>query len=959
MNIFKALLMKTFFKTTYLVIISLFISQAANSQRPQTSPGQPRENVIVKGLVIGAEDNVSLPGAHVTAISPRDTTRVHRSLTDDRGNFELSIPRGFYNITVSFIGYETQTVNLRAIDQINNIGNILMKPSTSVLREAVITGDVITVQQRGDTIAFNAAAFQTNRDASAEDLVKKMPGITIEGGQISAQGEQVRRILVDGQEFFGDDPNIALRNLPAEMISQIEVFDQQSDQARLTGFSDGQEQRTINIVTRHDRRSGQFGRVYSGYGENNRYQGGLVTNVFQGSRRISILGLTNNINQQNFSSEDISSATGSAGSRGGRMGGPGGGGGFSGGQFGGQGDFLVGNQAGINNTNSLGINYTDKWIGKIDANFSYFFNLTNNDTERFSNRQFFFEDNATQFFDEVNLSEARLLNHRLSGRLEYKIDDNNTLILSPRFSFRDSNSSNLSSIEGTLLPSTIINDSRTENSRNNDLFSISNNLTYRLRLSESGRSLSARLDFGYDNTSNLTFLKDTSAFLRGPNWVTELVNQKSESFSKNLRLGSNINYTEPLSTNSMLELSYNLAYTDNQSDRLTNHWNIEQQIYSILVENLSSELTNGYLTNRGGLTYRLRGEKFDLQIGTSYQNARLKTDQLTPYVFIKDFNFNSILPTMRLNINFSRTQRLRVFYRTSTSSPSANQLQDVVDNSNPLNVSTGNPNLKQSYSHNLGFHVMLNNPLKSTTFMLGAFGSLTNDYIATSTYIARQLTTLQLDNGQTYELPAGGQFNQPVNLSGFFNLRSWLSYGFMFRPLKTNINLNSSIGYSRAPGILNQQENFTNTTNMSGGVVFSSNISQSVDFTLSYTGRYNIAKNEVRPQLNNNYFNHQAGARLNIAFLKNLVLRNDLTNLLFTGLGEEFNQNYWLWNTNLGYKFLKNNQAEVTLGVYDLLDQNNSVSRNITGSYIEDLQTNVLNRYLMLTLTYNLRNFRF
>ncbi len=959
MNSNKSSIKQNIQRTSFLVFLSIFVGVLGFSQRTQNSPDQTRDNVMARGLVIDALDNSSLPGAHVTATSVRDTTRIYRGLTNDRGSFEISLPRGNYNLTVTFMGFEPQTINFRATDPTNNLGNIMMKTSTAVLRETVITGDVITVQQRGDTIAFNAAAFQTNRDATAEDLVRKMPGITVEGGQITAQGEQVRRVLVDGQEFFGDDPNIALRNLPAEMIAQIEVFDQQSDQARLTGFADGQEQRTINIVTRHDRRSGQFGRVYSGYGQDNRYQGGLATNIFQGSRRIAVLGMTNNINQQNFSSEDISSATGSTGGGPGGRGGRGGMGGFSGGQFGGQGEFMVGNQAGINRTNSLGINYTDKWISKIDANFSYFFNLTNNDTERFSNRQFFFEDNASQFFDEVNLSDARLLNHRFAGRMEYKINENNTLILSPRFSFRDNNSSNFSTVEGILMPETVINDSRTENTRSGDLFSISNNLTYRLRLSETGRSLSARLDFGFDNTSNLTFLKDTSAFFRGSNWVTELVDQRSKSESKNFRFGSNINYTEPLSKNSMLELSHNFSYTNNESDRLTNRWDVEQQMYSILVDNLSSELTNGYLTNRGGLTYRLRGEKFDLQFGASFQNANLKTDQLTPYTFIKEYDFNNILPTMRFHYNISRTQRIRVFYRTSTSSPSASQLQDVVDNSNPLVLTTGNPNLNQSYSHNLGFHVMLNNPLRSTTFMFGAFGSATNDFIATSTYIARQLTTLQLDNGQTHQLPAGGQFSQPVNLNGFLSLRSWLSYGFMVRPIKTNINFNSSFGFSRTPGMLNKQENFTNTVNMSSGVVFSSNISQSVDFIVSYSGNYIMARNEVRPQLDNNYFNHQLGARLNFVFLKNLVLRNDVTNLLYGGRGEEFNQNYWLWNANLGFKFLKNNQAEVTIGVYDLLNQNKSISRNITSSFIEDLRTNVLNRYLMLTFTYNLRNFRF
>ncbi len=939
-------------KANLLFLLGILFSVAVFAQRQQSS-GQPQAEVVVRGVVVDGSDNSPLPGAHITLTHMRDTTRIFRGITDERGHFSLTVARGGYQLRVTYLGFEPWVQTIRATEASNDIGRIAMDMTEAMLGEVVVTGQAATTVQRGDTTAYNAAAFKTNPDASAEDLIRKMPGITVEGGQVIAQGEQVRQVLVDGQEFFGDDPNIALRNLPAEMIAQIEVFDRMSDQAQLTGFDDGQAIKTINIVTRLDRRNGQFGRVYSGYGDERRYQAGLVTNIFLDQRRISILGMSNNINQQNFSSEDLSGFFGST--RGGARGMGGGGGrppmGGGAPSFN-RGDFMVGQQSGLNNTNSLGLNFTDRWKDKVNVNASYFFNLMKNDTERFSDRIYFIDDEASQNYLENNLSDSRNMNHRFSGRLEYRINDNNTLIVSPRFNFQDTRSNSLNEANTFLPGFQFLNQSLTDYNRNWEGYSLSNNMTYQLRLNEKGRSLSTSLNLNANNNKYLYLLDAVSEYYQGPVLIEDLIDQQSDSKTRSMGVSSNINYTEPLGGKSMLQLSYNFSFSDNESNRLTNSWDIESQSYTIFENELSSELTNGYLTNRAGLSYMLRDEKYNLQAGVSFQNASLSAEQTTPYFVDLSRNFQSILPSFRFTYNFSRTQNMRIFYRTSTNAPSVNQLQDVVDNTNPLLLTTGNPGLKQSYSHFGNIRLSLSNPAKSRTFMLFLFGNLTNDFVATSTIIAARDTII---NG--YEIPRGGQFSRPENLSGYGNVRSMLTYGFMLNPIKTNINFTSGFGYTRSPGLVNGQKNVANTTSVSGGVVLSSNISQNIDFTLSYNANYNVVENTLRPQLDNNYFYHLTGMRFNWIFLKNWVLRNDVSNLLYTGLGEDFNQNYWLWNMNLGRKFLANNQGELTLGVYDLLDQNKSVSRNVTSNYVEDVRVNVLNRFFMLTFTYNIRNF--
>ncbi|MEY3564675.1 MAG: hypothetical protein RJA23_845, partial [Bacteroidota bacterium] len=325
------------------------------------------------------------------------------TVTGADGRFEIArpfIPE--VKLEITFLGYKTIT-KIHSFREPVELGELILLEDTKVLGEVLVQGVSVVGEQKGDTTSFNANAFKTQTNAQAEDLIKKMPGITMQGGQIQAQGETVQKILVDGREFFGSDPSIALRNLPADAIDRVEVLDQRSDQSRLTGFDDGNYTKTINIILRSDRKNGSFGRTYAGYGNDDRYSAGGSVNLFKEDQRISILGLFNNINQQNFSSQDLAglSANSSAGGgMGGMRGGPGGGGG--GGQWGGGGNnnFLVGNSGGIVTTNAMGLNYSDKWGKKVNVTGSYFFNNTTNSLRQITNRETVVNESLRQFYEE-------------------------------------------------------------------------------------------------------------------------------------------------------------------------------------------------------------------------------------------------------------------------------------------------------------------------------------------------------------------------------------------------------------------------------------------------------------------------------------------------------------------------------------------------------------------------------
>ena len=494
-----------------LILAALIIVYPQINAQQQGQPGSRQggqagmqEEVTVTGKVNGAADRTPLAGAHLTFIHFRDTTQTFHTTTDPKGEFSVTVRRGRYSLRVSFVGYQTLLLDgeqsVRANQEKNDIGTLFLTEG-AYLDEVEVAGYRSAARLRGDTLDFDARAFQVNPDASAEDLVRRMPGITVEGGRVTAQGEDVRRVLVDGREFFGDDPSIALRNLPAEVIERIEVYDRMSDQAELTGFDDGQRSKTINIVTRLDTRSGQFGRLYSGYGADERYQAGIATNIFMNDSRISIIGMSNNINEQNFSREDIISLSAGA-IRGGRGSGMGGGmgrmaqgGGMTGGAPAGHvSDFRVSNQYGDNTTHAIGLNYSDSWLNN-NLNFtgSYFFNISENITDQFTDRQYYIDETDKQYYLEDSESTSRNKNHRMNLRMTYNINDRNALILTPRMTLQSNTADSYMNARNILESNNLVSTSETGYDTDLSGYNYGSSLIYRYQFEKTGRTLSTTL----------------------------------------------------------------------------------------------------------------------------------------------------------------------------------------------------------------------------------------------------------------------------------------------------------------------------------------------------------------------------------------------------------------------------------------------------------------------------------
>ena len=961
-----------------LIILSLLItiSLAATAQQgrmPQGGRTGNQQEVTLKGVIVDSDDKTPLAGAHISLTHSRDTTRTFRTMTGPNGEFSINLARGRYILKATFVGYQTLTLDgdqaVRASSDINDVGTLLMREG-AYLDEVEIAGYRTTARLRGDTLDYDAQAFKVNPDASAEDLIRRMPGITVDDGKVTAQGEDVRKVLVDGREFFGDDPSIALRNLPAEIIERIEVYDRMSDQADLTGFDDGQRSKTINIVTRLDSRSGQFGRVYSGYGGDERYQLGLSTNIFSGSSRISILGMSNNVNEQNFSREDIISLSAGA-IRGGRGGGMGsgmgraaqGGGGPDGSAMGHVSDYRIAAQHGDNTTHALGLNYSDSWLdNNLNLTGSYFFNISDNYTDQFTDRQYLIDESDRQYYLEDSEASSRNSNHRMNMRVTWNIDNNNSLIVLPRMTLQSNTADSYMNAMNLLEGNNLLSMSETGYDSDLSGYNYSSSLIYRHRFEKTGRTLSTNLTANFNNNQSLYYLDALSDYFagegdpgHGEQALSDFLRQRSDSETLNRTLSSNITYTEPLGENGLLQAGYNISRITNENDRITNSWDPDAGSYMDFEAALSNRLSSNYLTQRGSLGYRLSGGKYSLTLEMGYQHASLTGNQEFPYAFeLPEREFQNFLPRVMLSYDIERGKSLRFNYRTSTSPPTVTQLQEVVDNTNPVLLSSGNPDLDHSYSHFFMTRYNATNTERSTNFIAALFGNISGDYIGNSTIIARADTTLA--NG--YVLKKGSQFSQPVNLDGFSNIRSHVSYGFPLRFIKSNLSLTSGLARVRRPSMINDRINTANTYSASGGFILSSNISPNVDFSASYNASYNIVENTMQPQLDNDYFSQRSGTMFSFIFLNHWVFRSDVSHLMYRGLGDDFNQDYILWNMNFGRKLFNNNLGEITLSVFDLLDQNKNIIRNVSDSYVEDLRTNQLSRFFMLKFTYNLRNFR-
>ena len=923
---------------------------------------------------------------------------------------------GNYTIVATFIGYKDLTKTFRLSGASLSLGKLVMTEQAERIETVVKTVKALRTSQNGDTLSYSAGAFKVSNDADVEGLLKKMPGITITNGAVEAQGETIQKIFVDGKEFFGEDVSTAIKSLPAEAVDRIEVFNKLSDNAEFSGMDDGEGYKAINIVTKEGMRQGQFGKMYAGYGyepnsddelaKGHKWIVGGNVNFFHGDSRVSLIGLFNNVNQQNFSFEDILGVSGQQGGGGGR------------GRRGAVGQYMVRPQSGIALVNSIGANYSDEWGRRKNVKFqgSLFFNHT--DTDNNSRTEKWYENPMPiGYMWQQGVSNTINYNARFNARLDWKISRSASLMSRTSFSYQGNNPESWNEgytigeneyaeeLEGSQHQSLAYTNSY--NWSHMDAFRFNEFLQLRTKLGKPGRTFTVGGRISYQNNerkqrtaandaNGIRYDKATGSdyqnvyndyFGDGKLWqdmvnnpllyspLYQYVHRPSEEYT----VRANATYNEPISQYAQLSLQYRLWYEHEMNDKSTYYTDAQ---YGNLVknDNMSQKYQSGFWTHRIGPGFRYAKNKNTVVINLQYQRDILNGNIVGSQGDKIDKVYNHFSYFGMTNIAFNRENTLRIFLRSWSSNPSVTQLQSIFDVSNPQYISIGNKNLDPSFTHNVSMHYNLSKVDKGITFMWMFNGQYQQDYISASTWNNPQgfdlpdkfgdLTIPTDKNGDKYRPKEVTSYE---NMDGYYWVRTHVSLGVPLSFMKCNLNILGGVTYNRIPSAIyvtpesgnvlqnmidhKFQTNYANNIGYDAGVTLGSNISENLDFTLSWRGTYNQAWNTIGQTAKNDYFNHSANGNIKWTFLKRLTLTAAVSYVQYKGISTNYNEDYVLCNVYLGCKVFKNKRGEVQIGVNDIFDQNTSFVRSTGSGYTQNAWNSCIGRYFSVQFVYNLRHF--
>jgi hypothetical protein len=913
-------------KSISLLILFLFIAQFGFAQK-----------FSIKGQVTDSSRS-ALPSSTVMLLSQRDSTLVNFAVSDVKGFFEINnVSRGDYFLKITFVGYATYQKNISAKDTGSeiNVGQIVMIPQDKQLDELVIMGEKAPVTVKRDTIEFNAGSFKTKANATVEDLLKKLPGVEVEtDGTVRAQGEQVQRVMVDGREFFGRDPKLATRNLPADAIDKVQVFDKKSDQAIFTGIDDGQKEKTINLELKEEKRNGAFGNLMAGYGNNDRYQAKANINRFGKGKQLSFLGMGNNINEQGFSYSDFLNFTGGSQQM------MGGGGNvrivLDGNNTNGVPLSLGGRQNGIMANYAGGVNFNRDLSKKTQLTSSYFYNRLDQNISQLTDRVNYLPNQPSYNFNQNSLQVNSNNNHRVNFTVDHKIDSANSIKFANSLTYSESDQRSSSASKTIANNGTLQNESTRSNTTNQTSTDLNSSLLYRHRFPKKGRTLSSNFTLGISQVgSKGNLLSVNQYYVTNPK--TEELNQRNDQSNATQSYGGTLTYTEPLGRRKYLEGSYAFRTNLNQVDRKVFD---EKSVAGNIVDALSSRYSSNYIYNRPSINFRMNRQKYNFAVGVGYQNTQLKGEvtQVSSKVNI-DRTFENFLPVARFNYDFNSFKHLRLDYETSMVEPSIQQLQPILNNTDPLNLSVGNPTLRPGFSHDISANFITFNPSKFINFFAFATAVYTTNAIATS---------------QTVDPVSFVRTSKPVNVKDNLQLNGNFSLGFPLKKINSRFSIGPTISYTNSINLLNDQENRTKQQSLGGTVRYNYTFKEILIVDLSANLSRQQTEYDFNQQQNQAYFNKTYFSEVNLTFLKNYQFNTSFNYYSYNSETTNFNQAIPILNLGLSRFLLKNNVGELKVGVNNLLDQSLSVSQSTSANYLQQTTYNNLGRYFMVSFTYSL-----
>jgi hypothetical protein len=917
-------------KKFYLLIISCFLYSFLLAQK----------NGAVKGVIFDTLAKQPVVAATVTLLLKKDSTLVSFAMTDSRGQFEIAnLANGDYRLLTTHVSYHNSS-RFFTIDDNNkqaNLGNIIMNDVSRMLSEVTVTAEAPPVTLIDDTVQYNAGSFKTVPNATVEQLLKKMPGIKVEkDGTVKAQGQEVKKLLVDGKEFFGNDPKLATRNLPADAVDKVQVYDKASDQAQLTGFDDGNSEKTINLKLKKDKKKGMFGKAMAGGGTNDRYEGRFNVNSFKGARQFSVIGMGNNTNSEGFSFMDMLSFNG----------------GMSNMQQSGGGGIEINlrndgptgqndNSNGIRTIWGGGFNYNDVIGNKTNFTSNYFYNRYNPNTESHIQRQYFLPGDTSYYYNQNAFTKNINNTHKLNLGADIQLDSFHSIKISPSIGYQQTATSSVSDYHTLSLTGKPGTSGYSENGSNNNGYNFRNDILFRKKFRRAGRTLSLSLQNNLnasDGDGNL-FSTNTYRNTSGTVIRTDSINQHNNNSSDLNGYTAKLVYTEPIFKRSLLEFSVAKSNTVSTAQKTTYDYNKLSGKFDHLNDRLTNEYENSYGYNQAGIRWRMQLRKFNAAAGVNWQQSELEGQSTAAG---KDTTisktFYNLLPNVRLQYNFTKFRNLRLNYSTSTKQPSVTQLQPVPDNTDPLNIKAGNADLKQELTHTVQLNFFSVNPFRNRN--LFAFFNL-------------RRTDNKIVDFDTID-SVGVKTTRPVNVDGVYDISGTVNLGLPVRFLKGSVNFSTTSSYTKNKSFINSTENSINTLNIYPEVRFEINATDKLDLSVSAGINYYKTHYGLQASLNTEYLNQQYGTEVNWQLPKRFFFNTEFTYAINSQRASGFNAKVPLWNAYISKQFLRFNRGEIKLSAFDLLNQNIGVSRSTSQNYIEDKRVKNLQRFFLLSFTYSL-----
>lgn len=901
------------------------------------------QSFAIHGKIGDSLNNANLEHASVTLVRASDSMLSAFTRAKADGSFTLHPDTaGKFIMMISFPGMADYVDVVKMDKPTIDVGYIPMVSRTHLLQELVVKQQIAAIKIKGDTTEYMADSFAVRENATVEELLKKLPGLQVnKNGEIVAQGEKVEKILVDGEEFFSDDPAVVTKNLQARSVEKVQVFDKKSDQAEFTGIDDGQKTKTINLQLKEDKKKGYFGKLAAGGGTDQFFENQGMINAFKGKRKLSAFGIVSNTDKIGLGWEDAEKYGGESNSY----------------EFtddgtmisyrsGDDDDFQAWGGSyhgqGLPNVWTGGLHYSNKWEqDKYHLSGNYRYAKQNLETEGNTLTEYTLPGSGYFNNEHRNLFSTGQ-RHNADGLFEWKLDSTSSLKLTVNGGYKETKSNSLYNSESLTTDGDTLNTGSRRLTSDASAKNANAELLYRKKFAKKGRTLSVDMNERFKESAGTGFLNTVNRFyLPGGGTADSIIDQRKVNNSTNFMLNGKVTYTEPLSKVAFLELNYALAVNNSKAEK--NSYDKSpggEYTDSALNPFNSSNYAFDVLQHTGGANMRFVFKNYNFSFGGSVADARFRqTNLAADTIYHRSFerHYTNFFPRVNFTYSFSKQKSLRFNYSGYTNQPTIDQIQPLRNNTDPLNIPVGNPDLKQEFRQN--FRLSYN-----------SYKVLTGQYVWSSLSFSTVNNAISRTETVT---PVGARTYQYVNVQGNYNGWGYAGYGFKLKKLNLNINAHVSGNLNHVNNFVNGLQNTSNNNSYGGG--FEVRYEKENKISLSYSPGVTYYDNKSTiSTYTTSYWtgNNELTLELQLPKKFEFGTNADWQIRQKTAVFDQ-NNSVLRWNAWIGKKMLKKDNLEIRASVFDILNQNVGFSRFAQNNYVTQDNYNTIRRYGMLSVIWN------